>query len=64
MSEYSTFADTEALCPACGAELDPAKDKLPDGWQCPKCKDFIPEGVVLNPYKGLSNKHKQNSSWR
>jgi len=68
MSEYSKFSsdnNTEFICPACGAVLTEQKHIERDGggWNC-KCGDFIPENIAVNPYKGLSNQHKQNSSWR
>jgi tRNA(Ile2) C34 agmatinyltransferase TiaS len=65
MSEYSKFSsenNTEFICPACGAVLT-EQGRTEDGWNC-KCGDFIPESMAINPYKGLSNQHKQNSGWR
>ena len=65
MSEYSKFDsgdNTEFICPACGAALT-EKERVEGGWNC-KCGDFIPENMAINPYKGMSNQHKQNSGWR
>jgi len=65
MSEYSKFGpgdEAELICPACGAVLTD-KERVDKGWNC-KCGDFIPESMVINPFKGISNQHKQNSSWR
>ncbi len=65
MSEYSDFASddsTEFICPACGALLT-TQGRTEDGWNC-KCGDFIPKNMAVNPYKGLSNKHKKNNPWR
>lgn len=65
MSEYSKFDsgdNTEFICPACGASLMEQK-RIEGGWNC-KCGDFIPESMVINPYKGISNQHKQNAGWR
>ncbi|MDI6800554.1 MAG: hypothetical protein QMD01_00655 [Thermodesulfovibrionales bacterium] len=64
MSEYSNFGsdDIEFICPACGAVLA-GEERSEGGWNC-KCGDFIPEGMAVNPYKGLSNQHKQNAGWR
>lgn len=65
MSEYSSFdkgQDLEYLCPACGSELKEG-DKVEGGWNC-KCGEFIPKEIAINPYKGLSNQHKQSMKWR
>ncbi len=65
MSEYSDFAPddtTEFICPACGALLSD-QERTEDGWNC-KCGDFIPKSMAINPFKGLSNKHKKNNPWR
>jgi hypothetical protein len=65
MSEYSKFdsgEDTEFICPACGAVLT-EQERTECGWNC-KCGDFIPESMAINPYKGISNQHKQNAVWR
>jgi len=53
---------TEFLCPACGAVLTDGQ-RVKGGWNC-RCGEFIPEKLVINPYKGLSNQHKQNKIWR
>ncbi len=52
----------EFLCPACGATLTRA-ERIEKGWNC-KCGEFIPESLAVNPYKGISNQHKQNKIWR
>jgi hypothetical protein len=65
MSEYSKFDSgekIELICPACGAVLS-EQERTVDGWNC-KCGDFIPESMAINPYKGISNQHKQNAGWR
>jgi len=65
MSEYSVFfkgQQQEYLCPACGSELK-SEYKKEDGWHC-ICGDLIPFGMEINPFKGLSNQHKQESNWR
>lgn len=65
MSEYSIFSKgqkQEYLCPVCGAELK-NEYKKQDGWHC-VCGELIPFGMEINPYKGLSNQHKQDSGWR
>jgi len=64
MSEYSKFStnNAEFICPACGAVLT-EQELTEGGWNC-KCGDFIPESMAINPYKGLSNQHKQNTKWR
>jgi hypothetical protein len=71
MSEYSKLAkfdsgdNAEFICPACGAALAEQERINRDGggWNC-KCGDFIPENMAINPYKGISNQHKQNAGWR
>jgi ribosomal protein L37AE/L43A len=65
MSEYSNFSsnnNAEFICPACGAVLT-EQERTEGGWNC-KCGDFIPESMAINPYKGISNQHKQNAVWR
>ena len=65
MSGYSDFAredETELICPACGALLTDEK-RVEGGWNC-KCGDFIPQNMAINPYKGLSDKHRKNNNWR
>lgn len=52
----------EFLCPACGNSLT-GEERTENGWNC-RCGDFIPKGLEINPYKGCSNQHKQNCSWR
>lgn len=60
---YVTPEDSaELLCPACGAGLTKAM-RTEGGWDC-KCGDHIPDGMEVNPYKGIANEHKQNRSWR
>ncbi len=52
----------ELLCPACGGEL--TREILKEGgWDC-KCGDHIPDGMEVNPYKGIANEHRQNRLWR
>jgi hypothetical protein len=53
---------TEFLCPSCGAVLT-EQERTAEGWIC-KCGDFVPEGLAINPSKGVSCQHKQNRSWR
>lgn len=65
MSEYSDFSlddGSELLCPACGAALT-GMELTENGWNC-KCGEFIPEDLAVNPFKGLSNKHRKNNNWR
>ncbi len=65
MSKYSDFASddsTEYMCPICGALLT-TEERTEDGWNC-KCGEFIPRSLAVNPYKGLSNKHRKNNNWR
>jgi hypothetical protein len=62
MDNHDTDNLTELLCPACGAVLT-GQERTDDGWNC-KCGEFIPERLAVNPYKGLSNQHKQNRIWR
>lgn len=52
----------EILCPVCGGTLTD-KEKIKGGWNC-KCGEFVPEGMEVNPYKGVSNQHKMNARWR
>ena len=42
--------DNSLLCPLCGRELEKtqAKDK---GFEC-KCGEFIPYGLVVDPFEG------------
>ncbi len=65
MSEYSIFdleGDKEYLCPICGNILL-REDLKGDGWDC-ECGEFIQRDLAINPYKGISNQHKQNRLWR
>jgi len=65
MSQYSDFESddgTEYICPVCGAVLTD-EERTEDGWNC-KCGEFIPRGLAVNPFKGLSNKHRKNNNWR
>lgn len=64
MSQYSDFIpdDNELICPACGSILT-EDERAEGGWNC-HCGDFIPDSMVINPYRGLSCQHKQNTDWR
>ncbi len=62
MDNPGTDKPAEFLCPSCGAILT-EKEWTDNGWNC-KCGEFIPEGLAINSYSGLSNQHKQNRIWR
>ncbi len=62
MDNQGDERQVELLCPACGAVLT-EDERTDNGWNC-KCGEFIPEGLAINSYTGLSNQHKQNRTWR
>lgn len=41
------------LCPICGRELEDSK-KTEKGWDC-KCGEFIPHGLVIDPFEGCTH---------
>jgi hypothetical protein len=62
MDNPGTDKTAEFLCPACGGVLS-EEQRTKDGWNC-KCGEFVPESLAINPYRGISNQHRQNRIWR